>query len=414
MLQRVAIRKLHDLNFGMPLTLEEVGVPSAKENSKRRIQLIKRKSLTTSFFDSGKKKDAHATIFGVALENCLLNEANVLTPPQVHSDPCEIFPPFNMMKSCRHMNQDTSHRVPFVVRACCDHLRVYGLSTVGLFRISPARRRVHQLKEDWQQGGVVLGSSHCPHDVATLLKEFLRDLPEPLLCTRLATAFLSTQQIRNRHLQLEALTYLLALLPPPHSDTLRVLLSFLAEVADAANDAPGRPGNRMNSANLATVFAPNVLRITQLQEDAEACINSVNVMRTLIDHQGILFRVKASIMDQVYLQMMETHGQVLDQHCEWRAAKGSERQRMPTSLSTCKAGVLSATLNLPVQSLHMDDDFKDIPFIEDSSDTVTGNLSLAASRSFQNSRATLMLSKTEDVVTRRYKRREIISSAAHK
>lgn len=33
----------------------------------------------------------------------------------------------------------------------------------------------------------------CPHDVATLLKEFLRDLPEPLLCRNLYKAFIKTQ-----------------------------------------------------------------------------------------------------------------------------------------------------------------------------------------------------------------------------
>lgn len=34
----------------------------------------------------------------------------------------------------------------------------------------------------------------CPHDVATLLKEYFRDLPEPLLCKGLYTTFLETQR----------------------------------------------------------------------------------------------------------------------------------------------------------------------------------------------------------------------------
>lgn len=38
-----------------------------------------------------------------------------------------------------------------------------------------------------------IDSSICPHDIATLLKEFFRDLPEPLLTKHLYRAFLQTQ-----------------------------------------------------------------------------------------------------------------------------------------------------------------------------------------------------------------------------
>ena len=33
----------------------------------------------------------------------------------------------------------------------------------------------------------------CPHDVATLLKEYFRDLPDPLLTRELYDAFVQTQ-----------------------------------------------------------------------------------------------------------------------------------------------------------------------------------------------------------------------------
>lgn len=51
-----------------------------------------------------------------------------------------------------------------------------------------------QLREEWERGQeAALDSAVCPHDVATLLKEFLRDLPDPLLCRDLYPAFLNTQ-----------------------------------------------------------------------------------------------------------------------------------------------------------------------------------------------------------------------------
>jgi hypothetical protein len=51
-----------------------------------------------------------------------------------------------------------------------------------------------QLREDFDGGkDITLGEDHCPHDVATLLKEYFRDLPEPLLCRDLYQAFVQTQ-----------------------------------------------------------------------------------------------------------------------------------------------------------------------------------------------------------------------------
>lgn len=50
-----------------------------------------------------------------------------------------------------------------------------------------------QLREEFDQGWeVVMDEEHSVHDVAALLKEFLRDLPDPLLTRELYTAFINT------------------------------------------------------------------------------------------------------------------------------------------------------------------------------------------------------------------------------
>lgn len=52
----------------------------------------------------------------------------------------------------------------------------------------------YQLREELDSGSLIsFDSETSPHDVASLLKEYLRDLPEPLLCRSLYPAFLSTQ-----------------------------------------------------------------------------------------------------------------------------------------------------------------------------------------------------------------------------
>lgn len=140
-----------------------------------------------------------------------------------------------------------------------------------------------------------MDSNIGPHESASLLKEYFRDLPEPLLCTNLYKAFLETQskwttcvgnimvafyrfvvvvEIRNRRLQLEAISHLIQLLPVAHRDTLYELLKFLGTVSKHADDIRSpitgtvvRFGNKMDSSNLATVIAPNVLRPTKMEQD---------------------------------------------------------------------------------------------------------------------------------------------------
>lgn len=51
-----------------------------------------------------------------------------------------------------------------------------------------------QLREDFDSGNIhEIHSDASPHDVAALLKEFLRELPEPLLCRSLYQGFVGTQ-----------------------------------------------------------------------------------------------------------------------------------------------------------------------------------------------------------------------------
>ncbi|XP_052123709.1 uncharacterized protein LOC113207232 isoform X2 [Frankliniella occidentalis] len=230
--------------------------------------------------------------------------------------------------------------VPHVVTTCLRHLTNNGLHTLGIFRVSSSKKRVRQLREDFDGGQEAsLDDDLCPHDVATLLKEYFRDLPDPLLCRDLYQAFVQTQRIRNRRLQAEALQHLVQLLPPAHRDTLHSLLVFLGEVARNAADRRGDTGewlvgNRMDSSNLATLFAPNILHCIPPSgqaggdelsaERAEERADTINVVRSMIDNSDFLFQVSAELLDEVYMHMMDSHPQALDQLLRRRAAESGE------------------------------------------------------------------------------------------
>ncbi|XP_054629127.1 rho GTPase-activating protein 6-like isoform X2 [Dunckerocampus dactyliophorus] len=136
-------------------------------------------------------------------------------------------------------------QVPRVVDSCCQHIEKYGLQTVGIFRVGSSKKRVRQLREEFDRGfDVQLDEEHSVHDVAALLKEFLRDMPDPLLTKELYTAFINTTLLDPDEQQI--VTQLLVyLLPACNSDTLHRLLEFLSTVADHAHDRQGKDGQEV-------------------------------------------------------------------------------------------------------------------------------------------------------------------------
>ncbi|KAH8256341.1 hypothetical protein KR032_001294 [Drosophila birchii] len=356
-LNEIILEKIKELNIG--------NIGELKRMSEKRRIAPKKKSLTTSFFDIGKKDVQHGReleLFGVPLEMCLARDAtrNVYSENEnrskyslmsmfrgSRSNPGSVIKLSDNVRSCESLPtkslengpiencdrfcdplkaEQSEHSynrpyqdlmVPIFVYSCIEHLEENGLQKVGLFRVSSSKKRIKQLREEFDNGigHMRIPVNTCPHDVATLLKEFLRDLPEPLLCMALYSTFLETQRIRNRRLQLEAISHLIRLLPIPHRDTLYILLVFLAKVAahsDDVCDADGNcliNGNKMDSSNLATVFAPNILRNANLSLDKrreqQQMSDAINVVRTMIDHYEEMFKIPAELLDGLYAQMFD-------------------------------------------------------------------------------------------------------------
>lgn len=150
---------------------------------------------------------------------------------------------------------------------CIRHLEQFGLHTVGIFRVSSSKRRVRQLREEFNRGGeITLTVETGVHDVATLLKEFFRDLPEPIVPKDLQPALLAIHKLSNPQDQISNVQRLLQILPVVNRDTLFVLLQFLGLVSENADDRKADDGalltgNKMDTTNLATLFAPNLTYI---------------------------------------------------------------------------------------------------------------------------------------------------------
>ncbi|XP_052462972.1 rho GTPase-activating protein 6 [Carassius gibelio] len=217
-------------------------------------------------------------------------------------------------------------QVPRVLDSCCQHLQKYGLQTVGIFRVGSSKKRVRQLREAFDRGAeVVLDQRHSVHDVAALLKEFLRDMPDPLLTRELYSAFISCTSLdkADQHMVIQLLV---CLLPACNSDTLQCLLHFLSHVANHAEDsrdADGNKviGNKMTALNLATIFGPNLLH-KQKSSEKEFSVESsarmedsaaiISVVQHMIDTHQSLFMISAELQNELLLSLLDTDSDVVD------------------------------------------------------------------------------------------------------
>ncbi|XP_029646498.1 rho GTPase-activating protein 6-like [Octopus sinensis] len=228
-------------------------------------------------------------------------------------------------ENLQHLSGD-GPMVPQIVLACFRHIETYGFHVLGIFRVGCSKKRVKQLRDEFDSGkDVILDESQNPHDVGALLKEFFRDLPEPLLTRDLYSPFVATRRINNPEKQILALKLLVSLLPVPNRDTLWALMKFLRKVAQHSTDTIDKngqtlPGNRMDSTNLATLFGPNILHKAKVGERkymVESCARAeerkdvIEVVKTMIEDSSI-FEIPPNIYDEVLRYIMEDNPEVCD------------------------------------------------------------------------------------------------------
>ncbi|KAM9846450.1 rho GTPase-activating protein 22 [Aulostomus maculatus] len=185
--------------------------------------------------------------------------------------------------------------VPLVVEQCVTFIRERGLHEVGLFRQPGQASLVKELQEAFDAGErPSFDSSTDIHTVASLLKLYLRQLPEPLVPYSHYQDFLFCGQklSSDRMLGLTELRDLLHELPVANFNLLNFICQFLNEVQRYSS------GNKMSCQNLATVFGPNILRAKA--EDPQSIMGGAALVQLLMlelikEHESLFSRVRPSI-----------------------------------------------------------------------------------------------------------------------
>lgn len=151
--------------------------------------------------------------------------------------------------------------VPLVVRRCIEVIETCGIDLVGIYRTSSNVNQVQKLREsidsnftnylligkDIDESNVIDSEVFC---VASLLKYYFANLPEPLVTSAAAQSFIETVKLNDEHLIHKKLHHLVFSLPDGAYFTLRALIFHLNKIA--ANESR----NRMNAKSLAIIWGP--------------------------------------------------------------------------------------------------------------------------------------------------------------
>uniref|UniRef100_A0A8C5AJA7 Myosin IXA n=1 Tax=Gadus morhua TaxID=8049 RepID=A0A8C5AJA7_GADMO len=145
--------------------------------------------------------------------------------------------------------------VPLVVEKLINYIEMHGLYTEGIYRKSGSTNKIRELKQglDIDVDSMNL-DDYTIHVIASVLKQWLRDLPNPLMTFELYDEFLRIMCLQDKREVIRGVYSIIDQLSRTHLNTLERLIFHLVRIALQEDT------NRMSANALAIVFAPCILR----------------------------------------------------------------------------------------------------------------------------------------------------------
>uniref|UniRef100_A0AAZ3SDW3 StAR-related lipid transfer protein 13 n=1 Tax=Oncorhynchus tshawytscha TaxID=74940 RepID=A0AAZ3SDW3_ONCTS len=158
--------------------------------------------------------------------------------------------------------QRSGQPLPLSLQQALRYLRSQCLDQVGLFRKSGVKSRIQALRQmNESSPDDVSYEDQSAYDVADMVKQFFRDLPEPLLTSKLGETFLHIYQYVPKDQRLQAVQAAIMLMSDENREVLQMLLCFLSDVTSSVEE------NQMTPMNIAVCLAPSLFHLNILKKD---------------------------------------------------------------------------------------------------------------------------------------------------
>lgn len=143
-------------------------------------------------------------------------------------------------------------QLPAVFRECVDYIESYGMKCEGIYRVSGMKSKVDELKAAYDREECPCLEEYDPHTVASLLKQYLRELPDNLLGKELVLRFEEACGRPSEAEKLQEFQRLLGEVPTGSRLLLAWLITHMDHVIAREIDT------KMNIQNISIVLNPTV------------------------------------------------------------------------------------------------------------------------------------------------------------
>ncbi|XP_070760270.1 rho GTPase-activating protein 25 [Enoplosus armatus] len=212
------------------------------------------------------------------------------------------------------------HMVPILVQKCVEFIKEHGLDEEGIFRLPGQDNAVKQFRDAFDAGErPSFPSDTDVHTVASLLKLYLRELPQPVVPWTQYQDFLDcTTMLDSTSTECwEKLEKQIALLPRVNYNLLSYVCRFLFEVQLHSSV------NKMNVENLATVMGINLLK-PQIEDPItvmKATPQIQKLMTVMIRQHETLFPLSKDVLPSTPSKKAESQKNTPRSFVGWESAE---------------------------------------------------------------------------------------------
>lgn len=154
-------------------------------------------------------------------------------------------------------------QIPSVVTRCIEEVELRGMDIEGIYRKTGGNSQVKSIQEGFekQEDYDISDPGLDITAVTSVLKQYFRKLPNPLLTFDIYDSVLESINIADHTERCAHLRKTFNMLPPKHRDCLEFLMFHIARVAQRERE------NLMSPKNLAVVFAPTILHHQNIERE---------------------------------------------------------------------------------------------------------------------------------------------------
>ncbi|GAP86276.1 hypothetical protein SAMD00023353_1801370 [Rosellinia necatrix] len=176
-------------------------------------------------------------------------------------------------------------QIPSVVTRCIEEVELRGMEMEGIYRKTGGNSQVKIIQEgfDKNENFDISDPDMDITAVTSVLKQYFRKLPTPLLTYDIYDGVLETNSLASDSEKCDHLQNVFNQLPRQHKDCLEFLMFHLSRVASREGE------NLMTPRNLAVVFAPTIMRDTNIEREMTDMHAKNNAVQFIIENSHSIF-----------------------------------------------------------------------------------------------------------------------------